>query len=220
MGYRPEEYHAMNKDWAMRGALMDEVIELLLKAWSGEEFSYRGTPVKIRPIPLSKPHPFFFIGGMSKAAARRAAKFGLPFYPPMFMPELEELYYSELKKHGNTGFVYYPKEGNSMLFIDEDPERAWQELASYFLNETREYGSWKRDDTKRPSEDNITTIDGLRSQKRFEIVTPQQCLDRLQQNENYTVVCHPLVGGLPIEQSWHYLRNFIEKVWVPHTRNS
>ena len=79
MGYRPEEYHAMNKDWTRRGQLMDEAIELMLKAWSGEEFSYCGKPVKIRPLPLSRPHPFFFVGGMSRAAARRAAKFGLPF---------------------------------------------------------------------------------------------------------------------------------------------
>ena len=30
------------------------------------------------------------VGGMSKAVARRAAKFGLSFYPPMSMPELEK----------------------------------------------------------------------------------------------------------------------------------
>ncbi len=220
MGYRPEEYHAMNKDYDRRGQLMDEVIEVLLKAWSGEEFSYRGRTVNIRPLPLSRPHPFFFVGGMSKAAARRAAKFGLPFYPPMAMPELEKLYYKELEKHGNSGFVYYPKEANSMLFIDDDPERAWRELAPYFLNETREYGSWKRDDVRRPSEDNITTLDGLRSHKRFEIMTPQQCLDRLRENERYTVVCHPLVGGLPIEKGWHYLSNFVDKVWLPHTESN
>ena len=41
MGYRPEEYQAMNKDWSRRGQLMNEAIELMLKAWAGEEFLYR-----------------------------------------------------------------------------------------------------------------------------------------------------------------------------------
>ena len=104
-----------------------------------------------------------------------------------------------------------------MVFIDENPERAWEELAPYFLNETREYSGWKREGVKRPSEDDITTVQGLRNQNRFEIITPQECRERLQGDKNYTVVCHPLVGGLPIKRAWHYLHNFVEQVWAPHT---
>ena len=78
---------------------------------------------------------------MSKAAARRAARFGLPFFPPMEMLELGALYKEELVRHNKQGLVFYPAEENSMLFIDEDPERAWAELAPYFLREGQEYAS-------------------------------------------------------------------------------
>ena len=114
---------------------------------------YKGKTINITPKPKSRPHPMFFVGGMSKAAARRAAKYGLPFYPPMGMPELEKLYYSELEKHDKTGFCYYPKSGNSMTFLHENPDQAWEESGPYFLNETREYSSWKLDGVPRPSED-------------------------------------------------------------------
>ena len=63
-----------------------------------------------------------------------AARFGVPFYPPMAMPELEALYYKELKKHGNEGFVYYPDQGNAMHFIHPEPEQAWEDFGPYFLN--------------------------------------------------------------------------------------
>ena len=37
-GYRPIEYHAMDKNWDSRGADTDFIIETLLKAWTGEAF--------------------------------------------------------------------------------------------------------------------------------------------------------------------------------------
>ena len=42
LGYRPSEYQLLGKDWDRRGKIMDESIEILLKAWSGEPFEYNG----------------------------------------------------------------------------------------------------------------------------------------------------------------------------------
>ena len=42
LGYRPSEYQLLAKDWDRRGKIMDESIETLLKAWSGEPFEYNG----------------------------------------------------------------------------------------------------------------------------------------------------------------------------------
>src|SRR4051794_36760740 len=81
IGYRPEEYAAHGKDWDGRGRLLDECVDTLLKAWTGEPFEYRGTTVRVTPTPLTKPHPMIGIGGTSKPAARRAARVGLPFLP-------------------------------------------------------------------------------------------------------------------------------------------
>jgi alkanesulfonate monooxygenase SsuD/methylene tetrahydromethanopterin reductase-like flavin-dependent oxidoreductase (luciferase family) len=78
IGYRPSEYAAHGKSWADRGRLMDEAIDAMLKAWTGEPFEYRGTTVRVTPMPLTEPHPALMIGGNVKASARRAARLGLP----------------------------------------------------------------------------------------------------------------------------------------------
>ncbi len=213
LGYRPEEYAALDKDWDERGRRMDHVLETLLLAWRGEPFEHNGQTIRVTPRPLSKPHPPFAIGGMSKAAARRAARFGLPFYPPMEMPELGALYRSELERLGKKGVVMYPAEENSMLFIDEDPERAWQELAPYFLREATEYAAWKRDGVPRPGEQAVSDLDALRRQKRYEILTPEQCVERILANgASFTPCLHPLCGGIPIERAWQGLELYAKQV--------
>lgn len=57
IGYRPEEYALFDVEWSRRGRLQDELLETLLKAWTGEEFAYRGRPVRITPRPFTDPHP-------------------------------------------------------------------------------------------------------------------------------------------------------------------
>jgi len=128
LGYRPEEYAAMDRDWAGRGAAMDHVIETLLQAWTGEPFEYGGHTIRVTPKPLSRPHPPFAIGGMSRVAARRAARFGVPFFPALELPELGELYLAECERRGREGVLVVPAEQNAMLFVDEDPERYYRKI--------------------------------------------------------------------------------------------
>lgn len=213
MGYRPVEYAALDKAWGRRGARMDHVIETLLKAWRGEPFEYNGETIRVTPVPLTKPHPPFAIGGMSRAAARRAARFGLPFYPPMEMPELGALYEAELARLGHAGAVFYPKEQNAMLFVDEDPEKAWHELAPCFLREAREYAGWRREDVPRPAETPVDSIEALRRQGRYQILTPEECVERIVAGgPGFTACLHPLVGGVPLERAWQSLELYAGRV--------
>jgi alkanesulfonate monooxygenase SsuD/methylene tetrahydromethanopterin reductase-like flavin-dependent oxidoreductase (luciferase family) len=213
LGYRPIEYHALDKDWETRGLRMDHVIETLLRAWTGEPFVHNGETIRVTPVPASKPHPPFAIGGMSKASARRAARFGLPFFPPMEMPELADVYRAELARCGTRGSVFFPNEANSMLFIDEDPQRAWQELAPYFLRETQEYAAWRREGVPRPGEQSVTDIEGLKAQKRYKVLTPEECIERIRKSgEGFTPALHPLVGGIPVERAWRGLELYVDKV--------
>jgi alkanesulfonate monooxygenase SsuD/methylene tetrahydromethanopterin reductase-like flavin-dependent oxidoreductase (luciferase family) len=210
LGYRPIEYHATGRSWADRGRLMDECIETLLQAWKGETFEYRGMPIRVTPSPLSRPHPFFMVGGMSPAAARRAARFGLPFHPPTERPDLEAIYRSELARHGKEGFYVSPGTGNTMLVVDENPEATWQELAPYFLRELREYSSWKQDGVPRPGEEEVHTLEDLRAQKRFTILTAEDARQRFKAQSQASAVVHPLAGGIPLERAWKILTDFCD----------
>lgn len=211
-GYRPIEYHAMDKQWAERGPAMDHIIQTLIQAWSGEPFEYQGQMIRVTPVPVSKPHPLMMIGGMSKKAARRAAHFGLPFYPPSKMPELETVYYQALKENGKNGFVYSPDESTTVLFIDNDPESAWEELGQYFLNEVQEYSSWRAEGIARPMENDCNSVEALRETGQYEIITPEECINRFKANPNYSALLHPLVGGVPIERAWQCLKLYRDKV--------
>lgn len=212
MGYRPIEYHATGRSWPDRGRLMDETIETLLKAWTGEPFEYRGETIRVTPTPLTKPHPLFLVGGQSRVAARRAARFGLPFYPPQHSDDLEAAYKTELERLGKTGFYMHPGVGNAMVIVDEDPERAWTELAPYMLRELGEYSSWRREGLPRPGEEPVESVEDLRRQKRFEILTPDACAAQMRSGERKIVVLHPLAGGIPLERAWQGLTLFTEKV--------
>ena len=204
LGYRPSEYQLMGKDWDNRGKIMDESIQALLDAWTGEPFQYKGETHRITPSPLTKPHPLIMIGGTSKIAARRAAKFGLPLSPAAHMPELEAYYYEQCELNGTQGFCAMPGEETHMTFVAEDPDKAWAELGQYFLNEASVYSKWQTSDISSAVHSHATTPEELREEGIYQIVTPQEAgtLDQ--------VVHHPLCGGMPIDKAWESLQLYVD----------
>ncbi len=215
-GYRPLEFHAMDKDWEGRGDNTDFIIETLFKAWSGEPFEYRGQTVRVSPTPFTRPHPPLLYGGMSRAAAKRAVRFRLPFFPPAAMPELEAFYLEEAQRHGFAGVASSPGNAASLLFIDNDPDRAWAELGGYFLNEAIEYSSWRAAGVNRPYEAAPLTAQLLRAQGRYEIITPAECRARAQAaGPEYSPILHPLCGGIPLERAWQCMELYADAVLKP-----
>ena len=47
LGYRPEEYELFGVPWKGRGALMEEKLRVMVQAWTGQPFEYRGTTVQV-----------------------------------------------------------------------------------------------------------------------------------------------------------------------------
>ena len=148
---------------------------------------------------------------MSVAAVRRAARYGLPFFPPQPNPALEALYLAELERHGTTGRLEVHRD-LSLLFIDEDPDRTWEELGPYFLRETRTYAAWSRAGVERHYESDSASIAALRREKIFEVLTPAECRARAAGATDYRPVLHPLAGGVPIERAWRCLELYATQV--------
>ncbi|MXM66943.1 LLM class flavin-dependent oxidoreductase [Streptomyces sp. HUCO-GS316] len=208
IGYRPEEYAQFAVEWRRRGKLQDEVLETLLKAWTGEEFTYRGRRVRVTPRPCSDPHPLLLVGGSSKAAARRAARLGLPLFPSAYLPELEAYYKERLVEYGTGGWTMMPAAETPLLHIAEDPDRAWAHYGEHFLHEARTYASWQTGDITSAVRSAATTVDELRAEGVYRILTPEACLELGLDN----LVLHPLAGGMPVEEGWRSLRLFAERV--------
>lgn len=207
LGYREEEYRALGVDFARRGELMDQLLETMLAAWTGETGVVSGT--------WSTPHPPLYVGGGVRATVRRAVRFGLPLSLPDHRPDLAE-YYSELcREVGLRPFVLMPPSVNrGMIYLHSDPERAWAELGSHILWEAVTYGAWS-DDPSRSSMHlpGVQTLDEVRASGRYRFLTPDQLIDEVRACPNYgPIVMHPLVGGMPVEEAWRSVTLLTDEV--------
>ena len=87
VGWMAEEFAALGApDFARRGAVSDEYLEIFAKLWTGEPVSHQGEfyqfdEVRCEPIPVQRPGPPIWIGGHSRAALRRAARHGDGWHP-------------------------------------------------------------------------------------------------------------------------------------------
>jgi len=214
IGYRPEEYEMAGVSWKDRGKVMDECVDAVLKGWTGEPFEFRGRTVRVTPRPFTQPHPTLMLGGSSKVAVRRAARFGLPYLPPANLPELEAYYYEQCKEHGTQGFCSMPMADLSLLFVHEDPDKAWAELGQYFLHEATTYASWQTPDIKSAVHSHASTPEELRAEGIYKVVTPEECV---AMGRDGTFTMHPLVGGMPIEEGWRSMRLFGDEV-IPNLK--
>ena len=213
LGYRPDEYDMFDFDWSKRGKALDEIVDTLLKAWTGEPFEYRGRTVRVTPTPLQQPHPILFIGGSSPAAAKRAARFGLGFFPAIGDTELAEVYREAMQEqHGHDGFALLP-EGPGFVHLAEDPDKAWAEVGEHIHYEAKVYASWQQPGQRSHVTDYSETVEELRASGKYLILTPDECIELTKGlGPMGSLIFHPLIGGMPTEQAWSSLELLGSKV--------
>ncbi len=101
-----QEYAALGLPFHARGAMTDEYLEVITRAWTEETISLQGRFVSIDnvstgPLPLRRPP--IWVGGASKAAIRRSVRFGDAWHPlNQRMPWLREHGIPELRRAAET----------------------------------------------------------------------------------------------------------------------
>jgi len=213
LGYRDEEYEMFGVDKSKRGQEIEERILVLRRALAGEQFKWRGRHIRIHPEPFTLGGPIIAYGGGSKAAAERAARLGIMFFPQTTDPAMSDLYDAEAIREGNpTGMTMGPEEGApTTIFVTEDLDKAWEKYGPYMLHDATEYRKWMGEHNNSASLSHATTITELREEKGpYRIVTPNEAISLISQYQRLSL--QPLCGGMPPEIAWESLRLIEEKV--------
>ena len=87
VGWLKEEFEALDSpDFDKRGPVTDEWIAIFKQLWTQSPASFKGqfynyNDIRAEPFPLQKPHPPIWVGGHSRAALRRTARYGDGWHP-------------------------------------------------------------------------------------------------------------------------------------------
>lgn len=141
-GYSPQEFAGFGVNPRNRPSLMEETVEILRRAWTGEPFSFEGKrysfpEVQVTPVPAQPPR--LLMGGMSPPACERAARLGDGFLGAW--PSQLQLYLEALKAVGRD-----PSDATISVplwwVIAEDPEREWARVGDHALYQINTYVDW------------------------------------------------------------------------------
>ena len=213
LGYRDEEYEQFDVQLKRRPSLMEEAVETLKAAWTGEPFEFRGHQVQILPRPAQRPRPQISMGGASTASAKRAARIADAYYP--IFPHLYKIYLEELRALGKPLPEAAPRSSAGgrgvYVFVATDPEREWALIERHAAHDTNEYARWIGG-----QRGHFAPIDDpgeLRTKGNYRVFTPEECYNFAR--EHGLVTFKPLVGGLDPDVGWRSLELFADKV-MPH----
>jgi alkanesulfonate monooxygenase SsuD/methylene tetrahydromethanopterin reductase-like flavin-dependent oxidoreductase (luciferase family) len=206
IGYRDEEFAMFGVERRTRARLVEARIGMLRRLWAGEQVEVEGRLARVTPAPFTPGGPLLWYGGGTAAAARRAARLGMPFCAQTHDAGLEATYLEAAEQAGvaPAGCII-PAPGVPLtVFVADDPDRAWAELGHYLLLDATAYGRWNAFRTGTAAISAATTVAELRAEHgAYQVITPAEAAAYLKQG--IPLALQPTVGGLPPDIAWRYL---------------
>jgi len=216
LGYRDEEYVMFGVDKAKRGKEIEDRIQVLRNALRGEPFEWQGRKIHVQPKPATSGGPIIAYGGGSRAAAERAARLGMMFFPQTTDPAMSSYYDAEAERVGNpVGMTMGPEQGApTTVFVAENLDQGWEQFGPYMLYDAVSYRGWMGDENNSASLSRASTISELRNENGpYRIVTPEGAVSLISQYHRLSL--QPLCGGIPPELAWSSL-GLIEEQVLPN----
>jgi hypothetical protein len=213
-GYRKPEFLVFQVDWKKRPSLMRETVETLRAAWTGEEFEFRGTPVRVLPLPARPGGPPLALAGTSEGSARRAAALDVAYEP--LGAQFYRAYLDELGRLGKPlppgrridGTSPYP----GWIGVARDPGAYWAQVGRHVLHNVNEYAGYAQRKDLSPFAA-VADPDDLLRTNQARVYTPAELIDAVRvAGPNSELRFNPLEGGIPPELAWQSLRLFAEEV--------
>lgn len=143
-GYREEEFLGFGRSLAQRKNRMEESMEIVRRAFKGETFSHEGRYVKFPELHVAPPSvrpggPEIWMGGVSEAAADRAARLADGFLPAI-IPTID-LYLAARRRHKRP----VAEDKVAILqwtIVGEDPEKTFHEVGVHAMYQVNQYMSY------------------------------------------------------------------------------
>jgi len=141
-GYRQVEFDQFGRKLSHRPSLVEEGIEIIRRAWSGEPVRFQGKrftvgDVRVTPVPVHVPD--ILLGGLMQRPIERAARIADGFLCTGGIGL--DVYAEALRAAGKT-----PTEGKVVLgcwaIIADDPEREAARIGEHVLYQANEYIKW------------------------------------------------------------------------------
>jgi alkanesulfonate monooxygenase SsuD/methylene tetrahydromethanopterin reductase-like flavin-dependent oxidoreductase (luciferase family) len=206
-GYVPSEFSLYGVSLRDRKRLLDEGIEIIMRALRGERFTVQGREIFVRPLPIQAPEQILFGGGGVEASAKRAARFGLGFVP--LRPDLFPLYDAECRRHGRApGKKYGSAGGPMMIHLAEDPDEGWAQIRPHALHVVTAYAKWAEQEPNSNSPfKHFVNEEALRRSGLFAVWTPDELIAKAPSLVGGfgTLSFMPLIGGLAPDIGWRSL---------------
>jgi alkanesulfonate monooxygenase SsuD/methylene tetrahydromethanopterin reductase-like flavin-dependent oxidoreductase (luciferase family) len=210
-GYVPSEFALFRVSLGDRGRLLDQGIEIILRALQGERFEADGRQIFVRPLPIQQPKDIVLVGGGVKASAMRAARFDLGFAP--VTAKLFPLYEAECRQRGHEPRRCHGPAVPLSIHLAEDVDAAWAQIRRHALHVASAYAKWAEGEgTAKSPFRGLDSEAALRASGVFAVWTPDQLLAHAAAIEPHgTLGFMPLLGGLAPELGWNSLR-LLERV--------
>jgi alkanesulfonate monooxygenase SsuD/methylene tetrahydromethanopterin reductase-like flavin-dependent oxidoreductase (luciferase family) len=206
VGHRNQEYDHFGIDMTTRGRVADEILAVLGPLVRGESVEFRGRSVRVTPPCGSANGPMVLIAGGSKAAARRAGRYGLGFVSQTPLPGLKEFYEAQCRAHGyEPGIIQFPVPGSpTAVFVADDVDEAWDVLGPDLLHDAVTAASYRPHDNSVASITRADSVAALREESGpYRIFTLDEATEFVRSGRPLPL--HPLCGGVAPDIAWPYL---------------
>jgi alkanesulfonate monooxygenase SsuD/methylene tetrahydromethanopterin reductase-like flavin-dependent oxidoreductase (luciferase family) len=205
-GYVPSEFARFGVSLHDRARLMDEGIDIILRALHGERFQANGREVFVRPLPLQTPEEMVLVGGGVAASAKRAARFDLGFSP--IQADTLAIYEAECKRLGRAPRQTRRPSPPMSIHLAEDADKGWTLIKPHVAHVVSEYAKLAEGEANTSSPfQRLTNMDALRDLGLFASWTPGELLAKAPLREpGSSLAFMPLLGGLAPEIGWSSLK--------------
>lgn len=231
-------YDTMGIDYEESRERFQEALDIIMKAWSGETFSYQGkynhiTNATLSPLPYQKPHPKVRIASTTEDSFSRVGRLGFPIFLSMRGMDVEDLetnlqdYHQAWQQAGHPGTSGDISVRLPMYVApsdDEAVEEPKESIEAYFMRMRRIFEEgwgragteyWERRQKRIERLEKLTYEEILDTKVIFG--SPKRVIDRLSQYKEmlgltgFTAELNP--GGLlPPEAVHRSLRLLTEEV--------